>query len=169
MRRLPALLAVGVAGACGGDDQAAIETVTVTEPTTVTERTTGTTTTPPGGWTGLSEPMPGDGTLPVDAFNLYAEGVDEAWERDIEQVTARFVQQGEADAGSRSFQGTSNGDAASTSLLLDGLFDDSIRARRYELTLSRRPDGTWRIDAARWAQRCQEGRGHQAFTPALCL
>ena len=161
--RLAALLAVLLASACSGDEQEA-RTVTVT----VTETTAGTTSTAPGTWAGIPEPPPSDGTLPVAEFNAYAESVDEPWERDIARVTTEFVQRGETESGSSSYQGTSNGDSATTSLLLDGLADDSVRARRYDLTLSRRPDGTWRIDAARWAQRCQQGRGHQAFTPALC-
>ncbi len=170
MLRSAALLLVLLAGACGGDDEAT-ETVTVTEPVTVTETVpSGTTTTaPPGSWAGIPEPPPADGTLPVDEFNAYAESVDEPWERDIALVTAEFVQREEMETGSSSYQGTSNGDTATTSLVLDGLADDSVRARRYDLTLSRRPDGTWLIDSARWAQRCQPGRGHQAFTPELCV
>ena len=165
MRRSFVLLALLLASGCGGDDEAT-ETVTVT----VTETApAGTTTTAPGTWTGIPEPPPADGTLPVDEFNAYAESVDEPWERDIALVTAEYVQRDETEAGSSSYQGTANGDSATTSLVLDGLFDDSVRARRYDLTLSRRSDGTWRIDSARWAQRCQPGRGHQSFTPELCV
>ena len=58
---------------------------------------------------------------------------------------------------------------ASASLLVDGLGDDSVRARSYELTFTRRPDGTWRIESATWAQRCHEGRGHQDLSPEPCL
>ena len=32
-----------------------------------------------------------------------------------------------------------------------------------------RQDGTWEIDTAQWSQRCQQGRGHQTFSPAPCL
>jgi hypothetical protein len=171
MRRLAVLLLLVLAGACGGDDDEAAETVTVTVTTTTTTTTTAPTTTSaaPGTWAGIPEPPPADGSLPVEEFNAYAESVDEPWERDIALVTAEFVRRDETEAGSSSYQGTSNGGTATTSLVLDGLFDDSVRARRYDLTLSRRPDGTWRIDTARWAQRCQPGRGHQAFTPALCV
>jgi hypothetical protein len=175
MRRLPALLAVLLASACTGDDESAT-TVTVTTATTVTvtETTITETTTvpaPAGTWTGLQEPLPADGILPVNAFNAYAESVDEPWERDLAATVDEFVGRDEAEAPSVSFQATSGpegGGPTSASLLLDGLLDDSVRARRYDLTLGRRPDGTWRIDSASWAQRCQEGRGHQAFTPALC-
>ena len=50
---------------------------------------------------------------------------------------------------------------------LDGLLDDSVRAQRW--TLSFTPEGdVYELTEARWAQRCQPGRGHQAFTPEPC-
>ena len=103
------------------------------------------------------------------AFNARAERVDEPWERDLAKVTDEFLALGEQESGSRSFQGSSSGDTGSVSLLIDGLGDDSVRARRYELALTRREDGTWRIDSASWAQRCHEGRGHQDFSPEPCV
>ena len=173
-RRLPALLAVLVASACAGDDDSASQTVTVTTASTVTvtETTTETTPPPPGGWAGLQEPLPADGDLEVDAFNAYAEGVDERWERDLAATVNEFVGRDRSEAPAVSFQATSGPEGSgptSASLLLDRLPDDSVRARRYDLTLSRRQDGTWRIDSASWAQRCQQGRGHQAFTTEPCL
>ena len=163
MRRLPALVAVLLLSACAGEEEAT-ETVTVT--------VTGATTTPaPGSWKGLPEPLPADGKLPVGEFNAYAETVDEPWERDLAATIDEFIGRDENEAPSVSFQATSGpegGGPTSASLLLDGLLDDSVRARRYQLMLDRRQDGTWRIDSATWAQRCHEGRGHQAFTPALC-
>jgi hypothetical protein len=138
----------------------------------VTETSPGTTTAPPAGWNGLSEPLPESGELPVDDFNAYAESVDESWERDLAAITDRFLGPATGDAQSRSFQATAAGEgtgSATVSLRLDGLLDDSVRSRSYDLTLSRRADGTWRIDTARWAQRCHEGRGHQDFSPEPCL
>lgn len=166
MRRLPALLAVLIASACaGGDNSTTAETVVRTVTTTITETTQ---TTPPR----LPFPLPADGTLPVEAFNAYTESIDEPWERDLTAVTYAFVEAGASEATQRSFQATSSGEggaSASASLTLEGLLDDSVRAERYDLTLSRRQDSTWQIDSASWAQRCQQGRGHQAFTPAPCL
>jgi hypothetical protein len=149
-----------LASACAGGDDTATETVTVTTATTVTvpETTTQTTTT-----------QGPSGTLPVDAFNARAESVDEPWERDLAKVTDEFLALREQESGSRSFQSTSSGGSASASLLIDGLGDDSVRARSYDLTFTRREDGTWRIESARWAQRCQEGRGHQDFSAEPCL
>ena len=58
---------------------------------------------------------------------------------------------------------------SATATLTLGLLDDSVRSQRYRLELSRREDGTWTIESASWAQRCHEGRGHQDFSPELCL
>ena len=153
-----------LAGACAGGDDEATETVTVTTATrvTVTVRSPGTTT-------GTTSPVPASGLLPVDAFNARAESVDEPWERDLTKVTDEFLALREQESGSRSVQATSSGGVGNVSVVVEGLGDDSVRARSYELSLTRRADGTWRIDSARWAQRCHEGRGHQDFSPEPCL
>ena len=145
-----------LASACSGGDGEATQTVTVTTSTTVTvtETTTG---------------VPPPGALPVDAFNARAESVDEPWERDLAKVTEEFLALEPQENSARSFQSTSSGDSASATLVIDGLGDDSVRARRYELTFTRRDDGTWKVETARWTQRCHEGRGHQDFSPEPCL
>jgi len=149
-----------LAGGCAGGDETATETVAVTKTTTVTVTETRTQTT---------TSVPASGTLPVDAFNARAESVDEPWERDLAKLTDEFLALGEQESGSRSFQSSSSGDSASVSLVIDGLGDDSVRARSYQLTFTRREDGTWRIQSARWTQRCQQGRGHQSFSPEPCV
>ena len=145
-----------LASGCAGGDDSTTDTVTVTATVTVT--TTTTTTGPTSA-----------GTLPVDAFNARAESVDEAWERDLQATTDEFLALEEQEGGSRSFQSTSSGDTASASLLVDGLGDDSVRARRYALAFRRREDGTWKIESASWVQRCHEGRGHQDFSAEPCV
>jgi hypothetical protein len=130
--------------------------VTVTTPTTVTV-----TETTPG--------VPLSGVLPVDAFNARAESVDEPWERDLAKVTDEFLALGPQENSTRSFQSTSSGGSGSATLVIDGLGDDSVRARSYELTFTRRDDGTWKVESAHWAQRCHEGRGHQDFSPEPCV
>jgi hypothetical protein len=176
VRTAPALLAVVLTSACAGGDDAAVETVTVTTSTpvtvTVTTSAATTTTAPSGGWDGLEEPLPADGSLPVEEFNAHAESVEEPWEHDLAATVDEFVGRDASTAQSVSFQATSGpegGGPATASLLLAGLLDDSVQARRYDLGLSRRPDGTWRVDDASWAQKCQSGRGHQAFSPEPCL
>ena len=129
-------------------------TVTSSTTVTVTETTTG---------------VPPAGVLPVDAFNARAESVDEPWERDLAKVTEEFLALEPQENSTRSFQSTSSGGSASATLVIDGRGDDSVRARRYELSFTRRDDGTWQIDSATWTQRCHEGRGHQEFSAAPCL
>ena len=146
--------------ACSGGDDEATRTVTVTTATTVTETETRTETV---------AGVPSSAKLPVEAFNAHAESVDEPWERDLREVAERFLALREQEGSNRSFQSTSSGDTASASFLIDGVGDDSVRARSYELTFTRRADGTWRIETATWTQRCHEGRGHQDFSSAPCL
>ncbi len=160
MRRHAApLLAVLALVGCGGDGETTTVTVTVT---TAAEATT-----PPS----LPSPLPADGTLPVDEFNAYAEDVAEPWENDPAAVVGMFVEAGANDAARRSFEATSRdeGATATATLTLDGLFDDSVRAQRYDVELERRPDRSWQLVAASWAQRCHTGRGHEDFTPEPCL
>jgi hypothetical protein len=162
-RHAALLLAVLALVGCGGDG----ETTTVTIATTVGAAVP-LPPTPPA----LPSPLPEDGTLPVDEFNAYTEDlVQEPWERDPGSVLAAFVDAGAIDAASRSFESTSRdeGTTATATLVLDGLFDDSVRARRYDAELRRRADMTWELVSATWAQRCRAGRGHQDFSPELCV
>ncbi|HEY7795547.1 MAG TPA: hypothetical protein VIA10_16205 [Gaiellaceae bacterium] len=174
MRPLLALAAALLAGGCTGGDDSATETVTVSAPTTVTVTTTPPppTTRPPSGPPPpplLPAPLPPSGTLPVDDFNEYTASHQLSWERDLAGTTDAFVGPRASEASSRSFQATSSGDSAGASLTLDGLMDDSVRAQRYELELGRRGDGTWKVEAASWSQRCQPNRGHQTFSPEPCV
>jgi hypothetical protein len=159
VRRLALLaLAAGAAG-CGGDG----ETTTVTVTTTVAAEAA----TPPA----LPSPLPADGTLRVDDFNAYTDEADEPWERDLASVVSAFVDAGATDSALRTFDAVSRdeGANATATLILQGLFDDSIRALRYDAELRRRQNGTWELLSATWSQACRAARGHQAFTPEPCL
>jgi hypothetical protein len=159
MRRSALLLAVLVLAGCGGDG----ETTTVTVATTVAA--------PAGDPPPLPSPLPEDGTLPVDEYNAYAETVDEHWERDVASVVSAFVGAGKTEASRRSFEATVRGEgsAATATLILDGLLDDSVRALRYDAELRRLGSGAWELVSATWSQRCRQGRGHQEFSSDLCL
>ena len=159
MRRLALLALVAAAAGCGGDG----ETTTVTVATTVA----GEATAPPP----LPSPLPEDGILPVEEFNAYTQEVDEPWEHDLASVASAFVDAGATDAARRSFASTSRdeGATATATLILDGLFDDSVRARRYDYELRRRQNGTWELLSATWAQSCRAGRGHEDFTAEPCI
>lgn len=51
----------------------------------------------------------------------------------------------------------------------EGLMDDSIRDERVRIAYVRDPDGLWTPQYAGRQQRCQPGRGHQDWSPELCL
>lgn len=159
MRGAAALLLLVLAAGCGGGGDA--ETITVT--TTVGVKVP----LPPD----LPSPLPADGTLPVEAFNAYASSVDERWERDLGAFVGVFVDAGATDATSRTFEATTRGEgsAATATLVLDGLFDDSVRARRYDAELRKLGNGGWELLSATWSQRCRAGRGHTDFSPELCV
>ena len=160
MRRVAALLLLLAAAGCGGGDGG---TTTVTVATTVAAEADD----PPA----LPSPLPEDGTLPVDGFNAYTEAVEEHWERDLASVVGAFVDAGATDASSRSFEATTRGEgsAATATLILDGLFDDSVRTLRYDAELRKLGDGSWELLSATWSQRCRQGRGHQDFSAELCV
>jgi hypothetical protein len=159
MRRAASLLAVLALAGCGGDG----ETTTVTVATTVAAEA--------GDPPPLPSPLPEDGTLPVDEFNAYTESIDEHWERDAASVVSAFVGAGGTESSRRSFEATVRGEgsAATATLVLDGLLDDSVRALRYDAELRRLGSGAWELVSATWSQRCRAGRGHQDFSPELCL
>jgi hypothetical protein len=109
-------------------------------------------------WSGPSFPYPDDGILPVEDFRSYADAVDAGWEHDPAALAREFV----GKDGAVSVNGTE------VTLLRDGLEDDSVRAERFVLDVEREGD-VWSLVAARWEQRCQERRGHQEFSPELCV
>jgi len=133
--------AVLLAG-CGGDDA---DEAATTEPAPT--------------WEGVSELRPRDGTLDVEEFRAYTESVDEEFEADPEALVREYL---------RVDDGEVTTDGPRTTLLRDSLEDDSVRAERWLLDLAREGE-TWTIAAARWEQRCHENRGHQAFSPELCI
>jgi hypothetical protein len=112
----------------------------------------------PATWNGPQRPYPADGVLSVDGFRAYADSVDADWERDPAALAREFV---------RADGQTTVSDSRVT-LLRDSLEDDSVRAERYLLDLERDGD-VWTLKSARWEQRCHVGRGHQDFSPELCL
>lgn len=50
----------------------------------------------------------------------------------------------------------------------DGLFDDSVRAKRVQALL-RHEFGQWEIVTMLETQKCQPGRGSQEFSPEFCI
>jgi hypothetical protein len=114
---------------------------------------------PPASWNGVQRPYPADGILPVADFRAYAESLDADWERDPETLAREYT---------RVTDGAVTVEDGRVTLLRDSLEDDSVRAERYVLDLERDGD-VWTLVHARWEQRCHEQRGHQEFSPELCL
>jgi len=124
----------------------------------------------PAAWEGRPELQAG-GTVPVGEFASFQAEVDERWEHSPVLVAGEFLRLDESDAFRTTVAATTgpegSGPAVAT-VTLDGLQDDSVAAERYVLRFAR--DGeTWVLESASWAQRCQPGRGHQAFTPEPCV
>ena len=106
-----------------------------------------------------------------DRFNDYADGVDEPWRRAPALVAGEYVRVDVAEARVTTIAATTGpegGPSATATVTLDGLLDDSVRARRYVLGLARDGEGTWRVESALATQRCWPGRGHQGYAPTLC-
>jgi len=144
MKHLAVLaLSVALVAGCGAEDDAGAPATTEPAPE----------------WSGVPELRPEGGTLEVDGFRSYAEAVDEAWERDPEALAREYL---------RLEDGVLTVDDSRVTLLRDGLEDDSVRAERWVLDLERDGD-RWTLAAARWEQRCHQGRGHQDFGNELCL
>ena len=119
-------------------------------------------------WAG---PGPGLGQLDPSAFNDYAESVDESWRRAPALTAGEFVRVDAADARATTIEATTGpegGPSASATVVLDGLLDDSVRARRYVLDLVRDDDGRWTVVSALATQRCWPRRGHQGYAPTPC-
>lgn len=121
-------------------------------------------------WAGPPEPA-ADGSVSVEEFAAHQADVEGTWERSSATAAAEFLRLDESESSGLVLDRTAPGEGGGTETVvvtLDGLFDDSVRAERW--TLDFEPDGeTYVLTAARWAQRCQPGRGHQAFTPEPCI
>jgi hypothetical protein len=159
------LLAVLVLAGCGGDDNgsdAAPGTdATTTTPTTTT--TTTTTTRAPSSWNGPPEPAE-DGTMSVAGFNEYAQTLPRG-KRVPRELAIEFLQvQQPYEVELETRPG-----GTTVTVLQDNLEDDSVRARRYTLEFALVTQGAVNLSSARVDYQCHEGRGHQDFSPELCL
>jgi hypothetical protein len=113
---------------------------------------------------------PNVGALVAD-FNAYAADVDESWERSPVLLAGEFLRLDRRQATRTFMEAETPGEgteAATVTVTLEGLLDDSIAAERFQLGLVR--DGeAWKLDTAAWAQRCAPGRGHEDFSAEPCV
>ena len=110
--------------------------------------------------------------MPVAAFNALLEASNAAWTHSPLRITVEFLQFDDTTVRITTVRATTNPDSrreAAVVVTSDGLPDDSVRATRSEVHLARQSDASWRLTSARWSQQCQPNRGHQDFTPELCV
>ena len=113
-----------------------------------------------------------DGTVPIAAFNAFVDTSRATWRQSPLRTSVEFLHLDDTNALTTTVRATTNPDSphqADVTVTADGLLDDSVRATRFEMQLARRSDASWRLTSARWSQKCQPNRGHQDFTPALCV
>lgn len=120
----------------------------------------------------VPEPEAGTGSLPVDEFNDFVDEARPAFASSALRTAIEFAHAGEGQAATTSvvaFEGPEgSADEATVTVTRDRLADDSTRALRYLIVLERADDESWRLRSARRTQRCQPGRGAQAFSTKLC-
>jgi hypothetical protein len=100
--------------------------------------------------------------MAVDEFNAYLDTL--ATKPEVRELAVDYLRPREPytiDVVSRT--GGSN-----VTLVRDDLEDDSVAAQRFTLEVGLGSDGLF-LGSARVDYRCQAGRGHQDFSPELCL
>ncbi len=143
---------------CGGDDEE-------TDAPRDTATATTTTETAPT-WNGPTLSAEG-ASVDVDAFNSYVSSVGGELARSPRAQAEAFP--GKVGASTmKSVEAKERGDRAEATVTLEGLEDDSVRALRWELDFARTGE-VWTLTSARFSQRCHEGRGHQDYSPELCI
>ena len=125
----------------------------------------------PARWGGPPGPA-SDGTLAVAGFERHQAEVEEPWERTPLSLAAEFlrVDAREPTAAAVDVELAPEGATTATvTVTFEGLLDDSVRDARYTLQIGRAGGRVWRLRAARYAQRCRPGRGHEGFSPEPCV
>jgi hypothetical protein len=123
-------------------------------------------------WTATPKPDAA-GHVPVADFNDFLAGHGKVFARSPTAATTEFLGLDRPSATVSTVQATSPGEVRNFSEVvatLTGLQDDSVRDARYTLEFQKdESSGDWRLRAVDYAQRCQAGRGHQDFSPQLCV
>jgi hypothetical protein len=122
-------------------------------------------------WSGTPKPDAA-GHVPVSDYNDFLAGDGKVFARSPTAASAEFLGLDKTSAMVSNVEATSPGEVRNFSEVvatLTGLQDDSVRDARYTLEFQKdKASGDWRLRAADYAQRCQAGRGHQSYSPALC-
>jgi hypothetical protein len=150
-----ALIAAALLAGCGSDDNNGSNAGTGTGDTFTTAPTT---------WDGPPEPSE-DGTISVAGFNEYARTLPDE-QRGPRELALEFLQ---VEAPPYSVDVETRPGGSTVTLLRDNLEDDSVRAQRYTLEFALFSGGEVNLGSARVDYKCQPNRGHQNFSPELCL
>jgi hypothetical protein len=113
-----------------------------------------------------------DGSVPVAEFNALLDESRPGWAQSPLRTAIEFVQLDGTSASTTTVRVSTTPESPQEAEVIataDGLLDDSVHATRFDLHLARRSDQSWRLVSAEWSQQCQPNRGHQDFTPALCI
>jgi hypothetical protein len=119
----------------------------------------------------MADPAP-DGSIAVEEFAAYVEREQPAWAGSPLRSALEFLGVSRPDAALTQVverPGPEGSGPVTVTITRSGLGDDSVQAQRYILRFEAGSDGAWRLVSARWGQRCAPGRGHQRFSPRLCV
>lgn len=158
------------AAACGRDPSA---TPTDRPGSTPTHHTPTPTPTPTPNWAGPG-PLSKDGSVDVTFFNTYVDEVDAGWTRSPLRMALEFLALGDPSEGgafktiAEQQASPEGGTQATVVVTQQGLLDDSVQAIQFMLEFENQGD-RWVLLSGTWGQRCQQGRGHQDFTPEPCV
>jgi hypothetical protein len=146
----------------------AAATSTSTSTTTTLAGTT--TSTSPGLSNWITPNRNPDGSIAIAGFNARLAAENPTWAGSPKRIAQEFLRTDNIDAATTDTQVKAlSPQAAEVVVLANGVRDDSVHAIFFSLFLKHQPDQTWRLTIATWSQQCQPGRGHQNFTPALCV
>jgi hypothetical protein len=110
------------------------------------------------------------GNLAVVEFNDYLEEHSEYASSPV-IAASRFLRLDRVDAGTTTIHAESSAEGAgptTVTVTLDRIGDDSVRGERVVLRFE--ADGSrWQLVSAKSERRCWPGRGHQGYSPELCL
>jgi hypothetical protein len=107
----------------------------------------------------------------VAGFVEYAGRIDASWRGSAAMSAAEFLRLDGRRAARTSIEGRASPEGIGPErvvVTLDGLADDSVRAERWILTFAE-SEGEYTLTSARRVQRCQRGRGHEDFSPSVCV
>jgi hypothetical protein len=144
---ISAVLLVG----CGSDDEPDASSGTV--PTSA-----------PMAWGGPPKPAE-DGTISVAGFNEYAQQEMPEEKRVPRDMAIEFLQVQEP----YTITLDTRPGGTTVVVLKDNLEDDSVKAQRHTLEFALVSGGVVNLGEARVDYRCHKNRGHQDFSPELCL